>query len=92
MSENNNMEPVTGDYVEVDGIYENEAGRELELKRGDPFPADLILGKTEWKLNEFKFDNHHEGRTDARLVPKAEDTDKMEKIVSPRGQLRRGKK
>jgi hypothetical protein len=94
MSENSNekMEPVTGQKVEVDGVYENEFGQELELKRGDTFPADLILGNTEWTLTEFSFDNHHEGRTDPRLVPKEKDTDKLGKIDHPRRQMDRGKK
>lgn len=64
------MEPVTGEKVEVDGVYENEAGREQELNRGDTFPADLIMGSTEWKLTQYHFDNHHDGETDPRLVPK----------------------
>jgi len=92
MSESKRMDPFSGEKVEVDGIYENEAGQAMELERGQTFPSDLILGETEWKLTEFKFDNHHEGRTDPRLVPKANDTDQMGKIDHPRRQMDRGKK
>ncbi|WP_256758718.1 transposase [Cohnella sp. WQ 127256] len=94
MSESNKdrMDPMSGEKVEVDGVYENEAGQEQELKRGDEFPADLILGNTEWTLTEFSFDNHHEGRTDPRLVPKEDDTDKQGKITHPRRQMDSGKK
>nr|WP_239616129.1 transposase [Cohnella mopanensis] len=92
MSESNKMEPMSGEKVEVDGVYENEAGQEVTLKRGDTFPADLILGETEWTQTEFSFDNHHEGRTDPRLVPKEDDIDKQGKIDHPRRQMARGKK
>ncbi|RKP50109.1 transposase [Cohnella endophytica] len=94
MSQSNNdrMEPVSGEKVEVDGVYTNEWGREEELNRGETFPADPMLGETEWTLSEFSFDNHHEGRTDPRLVPKENDTDKQGKIVHPRRQMARGKK
>jgi len=48
------MEPMSGEPVEVDGTYKNEWGREAELKRGDVFPADPTLGTTEWELVEFQ--------------------------------------
>ncbi|MBJ6360453.1 transposase [Paenibacillus sp. GCM10012307] len=83
------MEPVTGEKVKVDGVYENEAGREEELNRGETFPADLILGSTEWKLTQYSFDNHHDGETDPRLVPK-KDSEKEIKITHPRRHLIRG--
>jgi hypothetical protein len=86
------MDPMSGEKVEVDGVYENEAGQAQKLKRGDAFPSDLILGETEWKMTEFSFDNHHEGRTDPRLFPKENDIDKMGKIDHPRRQMDRGKK
>ncbi|MBB3130296.1 hypothetical protein FHS19_005001 [Paenibacillus rhizosphaerae] len=89
-NEDKRMLPISHDKVEVDGVYTNEAGREELLHRGDEFPADLILGSTEWKLTEFTFDNHHEGRTDPRLVPKENDTNKREKIVGPRRQFGQG--
>jgi hypothetical protein len=53
MSNNNSMNPMTGDTVETDGIYANEYGQEVTLKRGDEFPADLILGRTAWELQGF---------------------------------------
>jgi len=89
---NNNMEPLSGEHVEVDGVYKNEWGREQEMKRGDVFPADPMLGTTEWQLAELSFDNHHEGETDPRLVPKKNDIDKLGKIDHPRRQMDRGKK
>ncbi|QMV45074.1 transposase [Cohnella cholangitidis] len=92
MSESNRMDPMSGEIVQVDGVYENESGHPVALKRGDTFPADLILGETEWTLTEYSFDNHHEGRTDPRLVPKEDDVDKMGKIDHPRRQMDRGKK
>jgi hypothetical protein len=90
MSEKNEMVPFSGEKIEVDGIYKNESGQVLELKRGDEFPSDLILGHTEWTLTEFKFDNHHEGKTDPRLYP--QENDKQGKIDHPRRQMDRGKK
>ncbi|MGG1553683.1 MULTISPECIES: hypothetical protein [Paenibacillus] len=53
MSNNKQMDPMTGETVETDGIYANENGQEAVLKRGDEFPADLILGETTWKLQGF---------------------------------------
>jgi hypothetical protein len=75
MSENKDMPPMSGEHIEVDGVYKNEWGRKMELERGRVFPADPQLGATEWELVELEFDNHHEGRTDPRLVPKKEDGD-----------------
>jgi hypothetical protein len=88
----NHMNPISGEVIEVDGVYKNEAGQEQELKRGTEFPADLILGTTEWELVEYSFDNHHEGTTDPRLVPKEDDIDKQGKIDHPRRQMDQGKK
>lgn len=78
------MNPISGENVNVDGVYKNEWGHELELERGKVFPADPELGTTEWELVEFSFDNHHEGQTDPRLVPKEDDVDKIQKRVHPR--------
>ncbi|MFH5187219.1 hypothetical protein ACHHV8_34180 [Paenibacillus sp. TAB 01] len=50
MAEDKSMQPVSGDEVETDGIYENEWGREETLKRGDEFPFDPAMGQTEWEL------------------------------------------
>ncbi|GIO13056.1 hypothetical protein J19TS2_26110 [Cohnella xylanilytica] len=94
MSENSNndMLPISGEHVEADGVYKNEWGRELELQRGDVFPPDPQLGTTEWEWAEMTFDNHHEGTTDPRLVPKKDDINKRGKILHPRRQMDRGKK
>lgn len=84
------LEPLSGEAVEVDGVYKTEWGREQELKRGDEFPFDPVLGSTEWELVEYNIDNHHVGETDPRLVPKAKDADQQGKIDHPRRQVDRG--
>ncbi|MDR0271448.1 transposase [Paenibacillus sp.] len=84
------MLPISREKVEVDGIYTNEWGQEETLYRGQHFPANPTFGTTEWQLKEFMFDNHHEGRTDPRLVPKEDDTDKIGKITHPRRQQQGG--
>ena len=53
MSKDKTMDPMTGDTVETDGIYANEAGQEVTLKRGDQFPADLVLGRSTYELQGF---------------------------------------
>ncbi|MDQ1911496.1 hypothetical protein RAC89_13730 [Paenibacillus sp. GD4] len=50
MANNKDMNPMSGEEVETTGVYANEDGREETLKRGDVFPSDLTLGKTEWEL------------------------------------------
>jgi len=71
MSNDKDMNPISGEHVEVDGLYETEKGRSEVLCRGEVFPADPQLGTTEWTLVEFReTDHHHDGRTDPRLVPK----------------------
>jgi hypothetical protein len=50
MSENKEMNPMSGERVETDGVYETEWGRQELLKRGDQFPSDVMLGDTEWRL------------------------------------------
>lgn len=74
MSENKDMLPMSKETVEVEGVYENEEGRELYLQKGEEFPSDIVLGKTEWQLTEFALEDHSEGRTDERLVPKKDGT------------------
>ncbi|MGZ9585504.1 transposase [Paenibacillus marinisediminis] len=74
--ENDKMNPISREPVEVDGVYANEWGREEVLHRGQTFPSDPQLGATEWQLQQYIFDNHHEGRTDERLVPKSKDEDR----------------
>jgi hypothetical protein len=56
MSNDKSMAPMTGEMVETDGIYANEAGREVTLKRGEIFPADLILGQTTWEMKALPMD------------------------------------
>lgn len=84
------MDPISGEHVEVDGTYKNEWGREVELNRGDVFPADPMLGTTGWRLIEYSFENHHDGRTDPRLVPKKDEIEaERGKINHPRRHLKR---
>ncbi|MUT65992.1 transposase [Paenibacillus sp. NEAU-GSW1] len=83
-SSHNQMDPVSGEHVEVDGVYENEWGRVEKLDRGDVFPADPQNGTTEWELIELDFDNHHDGRTDPRLIPKDDDDNPEAHMQHPR--------
>ncbi|SFS72306.1 transposase [Paenibacillus sp. 453mf] len=89
-SKDKDMLPITREKVEVDGVYTNERGLTEHLYRGQHFPPDPVLGATEWELTEFAFENHHEGRTDERLVPKEDDENKKGKITSPRRQFQGG--
>ncbi|WP_424768695.1 transposase [Paenibacillus sp. sgz302251] len=87
MSNPNNhheMNPISGESVEVEGVYRNQWGRDEQLARGDIFPADPMLGTTEWKLVELDFENHHQGRTDPRLVPHDDDDDPEAHMQHPR--------
>ncbi|MBO2945387.1 transposase [Paenibacillus sp. F411] len=74
------MPPISREEVEVDGVYTDEAGHEEHLMRGETFPADPVLGTTEWRLREYDFENHHEGRTDERMVVKAKRHGKQDKL------------
>lgn len=60
MSEDKGMDPVSGEEVETDGIYENEWGREETLKRGDEFPYDPMMGQTEWELVSLPLESQEE--------------------------------
>lgn len=87
MSDWNNyreIAPISGEPVEVDGVYQNEWGREIKLARGQVFPADPQLGTTGWQLVEYVFENHHTGETDPRLVPKDDDDDPEAHMQHPR--------
>lgn len=78
------MDPMSGEPVEVDGVYKDEWGHEEKLERGDVFPAAEQLGTSEWELVEFDLENHTEGRTDPRLVPKKKITAKEAHLQHPR--------
>ncbi|MVP01383.1 hypothetical protein [Paenibacillus lutrae] len=72
MSNDKSMDPMTGETVETDGVYADEAGREVTLKRGDTFPADLVLGRTTWEMkgfsmNEAEIDHQQQENTPPRL-------------------------
>lgn len=58
MSEQERMDPMSGEPVETDGIYENEWGREAHFNRGQVFSADPQLGTTTWKLVGLAHDTH----------------------------------
>jgi hypothetical protein len=60
MAEDKSMEPMSGEEVETDGIYENEWGREETLKRGDEFPFDPVMGQTEWKLSSLVLESQEQ--------------------------------
>lgn len=72
MSNDKSMNPMSGETVETDGVYADEDGHEVTLKRGDTFPADVILGRTTWelkgfKLNETEIDHNQKENTPPRL-------------------------
>ncbi|MEC0248015.1 hypothetical protein ACI48J_23990 [Paenibacillus chitinolyticus] len=78
MSKDKTMDPMSHETVETDGIYADEAGREVTLKRGDKFPADLVLGETTWEmkgfsLNEAEIDHQQKENTPPRLHVKTGD-------------------
>lgn len=68
MSEQERIDPMSGEPVEVDGIYENEWGREIRLNRGEVFPADPQLGTTTWKLVGLSSDTHSGWSVDSRFL------------------------
>lgn len=80
----NEMKPMSGEPVEVAGVYRNDWNREEKLERGEVFPADPQMGTATWRLVELDFDNHHEGRTDPRLIPKDDDNDPEAHMQHPR--------
>jgi len=79
MSNNNRMDPLSGEKVSTDGIYADESGHEQAFKRGDEFPSDIVLGKTIWELKGFSL---QEGELDHRGVqntPPRASTDRADK-------------
>lgn len=82
--EKHRMEPISGETVEADGVYRNEWGRDEQMKRGETFPSDPILGSTEWKQVELDSENHHDGKTDPRLVPHDDDDNSEAHMQHPR--------
>lgn len=64
------MDPISREIVNVEGVYTDEDGRERYLHKGEEFPADLIMGTTEWKLTEFAQVKHSDGETSRHLIPK----------------------
>ncbi|MFC7750335.1 hypothetical protein ACFQWB_10395 [Paenibacillus thermoaerophilus] len=81
MAEDKRMDPQSGEPVESDGVYANEWGRLEAFRRGDIFPADPMLGTTEWKQVEVRYDEEmREGNV------------RNDKQDSPRGHVDRGDK
>lgn len=83
------MNPITGEPVEVDGVYSNEWGREQYFRRGDVFDADPTLGTTAWELVRYEVDlttSETEHPHMNRLVPEHSKQD------SPRKHVDRGDK
>lgn len=79
MSNEKDMLPLSGEPIEVDGMYTNEWGRTESLNRGDIFPADPQWGTTAWKLVSY----------DAEREPIGE---KHHAHEAPRGHQDRGDK
>jgi hypothetical protein len=69
-SKNKDMLPMSRETVEVEGVYENEEGRELYLRRGEEFPADVVLGNTEWEMTELAHVNRSESQPVNHQKPK----------------------
>lgn len=68
--EKKDMLPVSREIVEVEGVYTDELGRENYLQKGEEFPADLVLGETEWKLTEIAHFNKTEVQPKPSMVAK----------------------
>jgi len=79
LSEQKRMDEMSGEPVETDGVYANEWGREVFLKRGEIFPADPQLGTTEWKLVGLAHDTHTGWTPDPRFSEELDLKDKHTK-------------
>lgn len=79
MSEQERMDPVSGEPVETDGIYENEWGREQRFNRGEIFAADPQLGTTTWKLVGLTSDTNTGLEVDSRFREEQNVTDRHKK-------------
>lgn len=53
MANSKEMNPLSGDTVETDGVYRSEYGHEVQLKAGEAYPMDPQAGKVEYELVEF---------------------------------------
>ncbi len=47
------INPISGERVQVDGVYANDWGRQEIFRRGETFPADEQMGTTTWDLVSF---------------------------------------
>lgn len=60
MSNDKSMNPLSGDIVETDGVYQDMNGHEVELKAGEEFPMDPQLGKMEYEMVGLSFGDKRE--------------------------------
>ncbi|WP_127580217.1 hypothetical protein [Paenibacillus koleovorans] len=83
------MNPISGESVEITGVYSNEWGREQYYAKGQVFDHDPMLGETAWQLVRYEVDtttSETEHPHMNRLVPEHTKHD------SPRGHIDRGDK
>ena len=90
MSEHDRMNPISGEPVEVEGVYSNEWGREEYMRKGDVFPADPQLGTTAWELVRFSADSITSETEHDHL--NLQDKNKQSGHDSPRKHVDRGDK
>lgn len=75
MANEKEMNPLSGDRVETDGVYRDPYGREVELKAGEDFPMDPQLGQVDFQMISFAHDDDREdlrtdeGRAEQANVP-----------------------
>jgi hypothetical protein len=50
-----NMNALSGDTVETNGIYTDPYGHQIELKVGDKFPMDPQLGEVSYTLTALSY-------------------------------------
>lgn len=75
MANEKEMNPLSGDTAETNGVYRDAYGHEVQLKAGEQFPMDPQYGKVEYELVEFakEFDEIPDGgiRSDQRAAESA---------------------
>ncbi|MCI3927207.1 hypothetical protein MO973_44250 [Paenibacillus sp. TRM 82003] len=69
MANEKNMNPLSGDRVETDGVYRSPYGHEIELKAGEDYPMDPQYGKVEYEMVAFSYgDKTQAGYTDIQAA------------------------
>jgi len=56
MANEKEMNPLSGDTVETDGVYRDPYGHEVQLSAGEQYPMDPQYGKVDFELVEFAKD------------------------------------